>query len=193
MARARTRRRRNRQPRWSLRKPTSARVRPRSIRPDRLPARCHAGGVRRDGRDGAGAARHWQADRRGPCRAVRRLRPRRLRRPRRSAPSTASPATRGASPSSRGAAPSRGSPTAAPASAPLAAVAVCLRLRRARRCRRHRRSVLRSPRFRPRIRFRCRTARRRHRLPRPAAGRRQPAPPAAPWRLPACAPVRRGR
>ena len=195
MAQARTNRRRNRRPRSVA---SGAEVGPSSSAID--PARPssgsrRAGGVRRDVHGGAAAARHWPPDRRGPRRAVRRLRPRRLRRHRRPRlPTASAAATRIASSSSRGAAPSRGSPTAAPAPAPLAAVAVAHRLRRRRFAgRRHRRSVLRSLRFRLRIRFRCRTPLRRHRLPRPAAGRRQPAPPAAPWRLPAYAPVRRGR
>jgi len=59
------------------------------------------------------------------------------------------------------------------------------------RRRQRRRPGLRSLRFR--FPPRCRTALRRHRAHRPAAGRRLPAPRAAPLLLRACAPVRRDR
>ena len=69
-AQARANRRRNRRPRRSLRKPTSVRVRRRSIRPDHPPGRRHAGGVRRDVRDGGAAARRLVPARREPRRLL---------------------------------------------------------------------------------------------------------------------------
>ena len=93
-----------------FRKPASARVRPRSIRQDRLPARLprRRRPPRRPRRRGRRSP--LAPDRRGPRRAVRRLRPRRLRRPRRSRLRRLRPRRACASPSSRGAPPSRGSP-----------------------------------------------------------------------------------
>ncbi len=179
----------------------SARVRPRSIQRDRLPARCRAGGVRHGDHDGAGAVRHSPADRREPRRAARRLRPRRIRRRHRP----------------------RGFPWLRPRRAwhrfprgahhcPRAgrrlhgvrrgragvggAFGADRRLRFRHRLLRRRRRLPRDPRslrFRLRLRSRDRTLLPRHRARRPAAATPRPALPATPWRLPAYAPVRRGR
>ena len=190
-------RRRNRQPRWSLPEPMSVRVRRRSIRRDRLPHRClpdrHAGGVRHGVRGGGGAARRFVPDRHAADPAASSASSSSASPSSATGLSMASATTRSASLSSRGSAAFTRLAAAAPPPPPLAAMTVAFAFAGAffASCG----SVVGQPfgLFGFDFRFGVERLFVVIGLPRPAAGRPQPAPRAAPWPLPAYAPVRRDR